>query len=67
MRGLGWDFDTRDWTRPGAAAIAAAAGRAPAGSVILVHDGGGDRSQIVAALRTALSQLRNRGLSFVTP
>jgi peptidoglycan/xylan/chitin deacetylase (PgdA/CDA1 family) len=67
MRGLGWDVDTRDWTRPGPAAIAAAVGHAPAGSVILVHDGGGDRSQTVAALRTALSELRHRGLTFVIP
>ena len=67
MRGLGWDVDTRDWIRPGTAAIAAAVGHAPAGSVILVHDGGGDRSQTVAALRTALSELRHRGLTFVTP
>lgn len=67
MRGLGWDVDTRDWSRPGTAAIAAAVGHAPAGSVILVHDGGGDRSQTVAALRTALPELRRRGLTFVTP
>ena len=67
MRGLGWDVDTRDWTRPGTAAIAAAVGHAPAGSVILVHDGGGDRSQTVAALRSALSELRGRGFTFVTP
>jgi hypothetical protein len=34
---------------------------------VLVHDGGGDRSQTVAALRTALPALQDRGLRFVIP
>jgi peptidoglycan/xylan/chitin deacetylase (PgdA/CDA1 family) len=47
--------------------IAAALRGAPSGSVILVHDGGGDRSQTVAALRTAIPALQARGLAFTTP
>jgi peptidoglycan-N-acetylglucosamine deacetylase len=67
MTPLDWSVDPRDWDRPGAAAIAATVGAAPGGSVVLVHDGGGDRSQTVAALATALPRLRARGLRFVTP
>lgn len=64
---LGWAVDPRDWARPGTASIAATVGGAPGGSIVLVHDGGGDRSQTVAALRTALPALQARGLTFVTP
>ncbi|MGI5179416.1 bifunctional polysaccharide deacetylase/glycosyltransferase family 2 protein [Dactylosporangium sp. CA-152071] len=41
------DRDTQDWQRPGVDAIVAAA--AP-GGVVLLHDGGGDRTQTVAAV-----------------
>jgi peptidoglycan/xylan/chitin deacetylase (PgdA/CDA1 family) len=37
------------------------------GSIILEHDGGGDRSQTVAALRTVLPRLLDEGYHFVTP
>ena len=67
MRPLGWSVDPRDWTRPGAAAIAKTLAASPSGAIILVHDGGGDRSQTVAALRTALPALTARGLTFVIP
>ncbi|TWD75006.1 peptidoglycan/xylan/chitin deacetylase (PgdA/CDA1 family) [Kribbella amoyensis] len=61
-----WDVDSRDWTRPGAAAITkrVLAGVKP-GTVILFHDGGGDRTQTIAALPTILKTLRARGYSFV--
>ena len=36
------------------------------GSVILMHDGGGDRSQTVEALKKALPQLKQEGYRFVT-
>jgi peptidoglycan/xylan/chitin deacetylase (PgdA/CDA1 family)/glycosyltransferase involved in cell wall biosynthesis len=61
------DLDTRDWTRPGAAAIAAAAVPSPGtGAIVLLHDGGGDRSQTVQALRTIIPQLRAAGYTFTT-
>ncbi len=63
---IGWNVDTQDWARPGADAIAAAILSAEPGDVILMHDGGGDRSQTVAALRIALPQLVERGYKFVT-
>jgi peptidoglycan/xylan/chitin deacetylase (PgdA/CDA1 family) len=63
---VGWDIDTEDWKRPGADAIAQAILSVQPGQVILMHDGGGDRSQTVEALGTALPQLVEQGYSFVT-
>ncbi len=64
-----WTVDPTDWKRPGVAAIVAgvlseAHGQ---GVVILMHDGGGDRSQTVAALPQIIEGLRNRGYQFVLP
>ncbi|MFI8188598.1 bifunctional polysaccharide deacetylase/glycosyltransferase family 2 protein [Streptomyces sp. NPDC085946] len=61
------DRDTRDWQRPGARAIAAAAlPGAGRGAVVLLHDAGGDRSQTVAALRLLIPRLKDRGYRFAT-
>lgn len=60
-----WTIDTMDYRRRGPAAIARAAlSRVTDGSVILMHDGGGDRSQTVAALPEILTTLRARGFRF---
>lgn len=62
-----WDVDPRDWSRPGAAAISShVLQRVKAGSIVLLHDGGGDRSQTVAALETVLAKLSSQGYSFET-
>jgi hypothetical protein len=37
------------------------------GSIILFHDGGGDRSQTVAAVTALINSLRAAGYSFGTP
>ena len=52
---LRWSADPRDWSRPGSAVIVrrVVAGLHP-DVVILMHDGGGDRSQTVEALRFLL-------------
>lgn len=63
---IGWDVDTRDWEQPGVDAIVAALLAVQPGQIVLMHDGGGDRSQTVEALRVALPVLRERGYSFVT-
>jgi peptidoglycan/xylan/chitin deacetylase (PgdA/CDA1 family) len=61
-----WDVDPGDWARPGTDLIAeVTVGRAGAGSVLLLHDGGGDRAQTVAALPAILSGLQDRGLKVV--
>ncbi|WP_371483941.1 polysaccharide deacetylase family protein [Kitasatospora sp. NBC_00315] len=68
MRPLGWTVDTRDWSRPGAAAIVATAQQElRPGGVILMHDGGGDRSQSVAALGQLLPWLVQQGYTFDFP
>ena len=63
---IGWNVDTQDWARPGADAIAQAILSAEPGDVVLMHDGGGDRSQTVEALKIALPKLIERGYTFVT-
>lgn len=62
-----WDIDSRDWTKPGTAAIVkrVLAG-VHNGAVILMHDGGGNRSQTVAALPTILRTLKAQGYGFRT-
>ncbi|MCY3922069.1 MAG: polysaccharide deacetylase family protein [Chloroflexi bacterium] len=56
---------TSDWMLPGAEVIARQIyhGAAP-GAVIVLHDGGGDRSQTVEALRSAMWNLRGFNYSF---
>ena len=62
-----WDVDTLDWSRPGVDAIVnAALSQAQSGSIILMHDGGGDRSQTLAALPQIIRGLRQRGFRMVT-
>jgi peptidoglycan/xylan/chitin deacetylase (PgdA/CDA1 family) len=62
-----WDQDTEDWSQPGSAAIASGAlDRVTGGSVVLMHDGGGDRSQTVAALPVVVESLLDRGFRLVT-
>jgi cellulose synthase/poly-beta-1,6-N-acetylglucosamine synthase-like glycosyltransferase/peptidoglycan/xylan/chitin deacetylase (PgdA/CDA1 family) len=54
--------DSQDWRRPGVAAIVAnATPPDERGAVLLMHDGGGDRAQTVAALDTLLPALRSQG------
>ncbi len=62
-----WNVDPRDWARPGVGAIVNnILTNTHNGSIILMHDGGGDRSQTVAALSTIIERLRKRGFTFVT-
>jgi peptidoglycan-N-acetylglucosamine deacetylase len=65
LRLVMWDLDTGDWRRPGAEVIAGRVlDRVRSGDVVLLHDGGGDRSQTVAALRRVLASLSARGFRF---
>lgn len=60
-----WSIDPADWRQPGAQAIANhVINRAFPGAIILLHDGGGNRSQTVSALETILKQLSAAGYSF---
>jgi peptidoglycan/xylan/chitin deacetylase (PgdA/CDA1 family) len=62
-----WSVDTSDYTLPGTGAIVqtALSGAKP-GSIILMHDGGGNRSETIAALPAIVKGLRKRGLDPVT-
>jgi peptidoglycan/xylan/chitin deacetylase (PgdA/CDA1 family) len=65
---LGWSIDTRDWRKPGAAAIRdTVLTQIHPGAVVLMHDGGGDRSQTVSALPEIIDGLAELGYSFVVP
>ena len=60
-----WSVDPQDWRRPGAEQIAAhLLAHARPGAILLLHDGGGERSQTVAALDIALAELNARGYAF---
>lgn len=63
---VGWNIDTHDWERPGVAAIRSEILSATSGDIVLMHDGGGDRSQTAQALAEALPQLASQGYRFVT-
>ncbi|MBV5339414.1 MAG: polysaccharide deacetylase family protein, partial [Deltaproteobacteria bacterium] len=57
------DIDPEDWSKPGVEAMLAnvKAGRLQGGSVVLLHDAGGDREQTVEALPKIIDYLRVRG------
>ena len=60
-----WDVDPRDWARPGTTAIVHnIMTHAHNHNIILMHDGGGNRAQTVAALDKVLSLLKAQGYSF---
>ncbi len=64
---MSYSVDPRDWSRPGAGAIASrVVGGAFPGGVVVMHDGGGDRSQTLAALPQIITELRAQGYSFVS-
>jgi peptidoglycan/xylan/chitin deacetylase (PgdA/CDA1 family) len=62
-----WSADTGDYQQPGVPVIVqrALAGAHP-GAIILMHDGGGDRAQTIAALPEIIHGLRRRGYRLVT-
>lgn len=69
---VGLHVDPDDWKRPPANAIVASTlaqvhtdNPDTAGQIILLHDGGGDRSATVAALPTLIDALRAKGYTFV--
>jgi peptidoglycan-N-acetylglucosamine deacetylase len=61
-----WTVDPKDWKRPGASTIVSRVlGNLHNGAVILFHDGGGDRSQTVAALPEIIRGIKARGYRIV--
>jgi len=65
---LYWSIDTKDWQKPPAASIVAATmAHLRPGAIILLHDGGGDRSATLAALPAIIDQVRAQGYTFTLP
>ena len=61
------DLDTKDWKKPGVDKIVAAGTpRGNKGSVVMLHDGGGNRAQTVAGLDKLIVALQARGYTFDT-
>lgn len=62
-----WNVDPADYSRPGMQKIInrVVYGAFP-GGIVLMHDGGGDRSETVAALPGIIGELRDAGYQFVT-
>ncbi|WP_433066322.1 bifunctional polysaccharide deacetylase/glycosyltransferase family 2 protein [Dactylosporangium sp. CS-033363] len=61
------DTDSRDWSLPGVDKIVAGATPEGAkGSIVLMHDAGGDRKQTVEALDKFIPMMQQRGYSFTT-
>ncbi|HEX4063156.1 MAG TPA: polysaccharide deacetylase family protein [Streptosporangiaceae bacterium] len=64
---LDWSVDPQDWARPGTNKIISNIMKnTRTGSIILEHDGGGNRSQTVAALTVVIPELLAAGYRFRT-
>ncbi len=62
-----WDVDPTDWARPGTDVIYdRVTSMARNGSIILQHDGGGNRTETLAALPREIQTFKQRGYKFVT-
>lgn len=64
---VGLHIDPSDWLSPGTQEIVnSTLAQLDRGNIILLHDGGGDRSQTVAALGPLIDSIRARGYAFTT-
>ena len=62
-----WSIDPGDWRAPGTKAIVSnVLSNSKPGAIVIMHDGGGDRSQTVAALPAIIRGLRRRHYQLVT-
>jgi peptidoglycan/xylan/chitin deacetylase (PgdA/CDA1 family) len=62
-----WSSDSMDYSRPGIPRLINNIFReAKPGGIVLMHDGGGDRSHTVTALPEIISKFRKQGYEFVT-
>ncbi|HXE46455.1 MAG TPA: polysaccharide deacetylase family protein [Conexibacter sp.] len=62
-----WSVDSEDYTKPGVATIVRnVVGAVQPGSIVLMHDGGGQRSQTLAAVPRIVAELRRAGYGFAS-
>jgi len=68
MQPLAWKADPEDWTKPGVRVIVERVQQQVGeDGVVLMHDGGGDRSQTLAALDQLIPWFNDLGYRFVFP
>lgn len=64
-----WSLDSEDWRGSGTSVdklVTRVVERVKPGGIILMHDGGGDRTRTVQALPKIIEQLTNNGYKFVS-
>lgn len=62
-----WSIDTKDFQKPTATVLAnRVLNQARPGDIVLMHDGGGNRSETIASLKIIIPELQKRGYRFVT-
>jgi peptidoglycan/xylan/chitin deacetylase (PgdA/CDA1 family) len=67
LRTVVWSVDAQDWRDVSPASVAARVVRAARpGAIVLLHDGGPFRREVVEGTALALRELRERGYGFVT-
>lgn len=59
-------YSTGDYRMPGVNSIIQSASKMSNGEILLLHDGGGDRSQTVEALDRIIQSYKQKGFEFVT-
>jgi peptidoglycan-N-acetylglucosamine deacetylase len=65
---LGWSVDPRDWADRSADSIRSTIlDEVTPGSIVLLHDGGGDQSETVTALEKVIAALHDADFEFVIP
>lgn len=68
LRSVAWRFSVEDWEPPGTDVLVERIHtRVSPGAIVLLHDGGGDRSQTVDAVDAAIALLQADGWSFTLP
>jgi peptidoglycan/xylan/chitin deacetylase (PgdA/CDA1 family) len=67
MRSMGWSLVVEDWLTPGTDALVRRLDAVQPRDIVLLHDGGGDRSQTVEAVARLVPRLRQEGWTFAVP
>ena len=63
---VGWTLDTGDGVGSSEETIYSVLMEAQPGDIVVMRDGGGDRTNTVSALKKALPELTAKGYSFIT-
>ncbi len=67
MTTVTWDVDPSDWSNPGSDAVySRVVGAVHPGAIVVMHDGGGTRTDTLEALPRIIDTLRGRGYRFAT-